>query len=356
LNNDGKEEAIIGSLLGTAVGDALGLSCEGLSKRRLSKLFQHIEKYHFFFGKGMVSDDTEHACMLAQSLIAANGDVIEFKRIFAWKLRFWILGLPAGIGFATLRAILKLWLGFSPDKSGVFSAGNGPSMRSAIIGVCYGDDDEKLIAFTKASTRITHTDSKAFFGALAVALAAYFSSLNKPISPQNYLEKLKTLLKNEESEEFINLINQVITSISNHESTESFAESMGLEKGITGYVYHTVPIVIHSWLKNQQNYQKAIIEIIQCGGDTDTTAAILGGIIGVGVGKKGIPNLWIQDLWEFPRTIHWIERLGKRLNLSCFHSEKQKMLPISLTLIFIRNIAFMFIVLFHGFRRLFPPY
>jgi ADP-ribosyl-[dinitrogen reductase] hydrolase len=356
LNGYNKEEAIIGCLLGTAIGDALGLSCEGLSKRRLAKMYQNLEKYHFFLGKGMVSDDTEHSCMVAQSLIAAEGDVEKFKKIMAWKLRGWILGLPAGIGFATLRAILKLWLGFSPDKSGVFSAGNGPSMRSAIIGVYYGHDAEKLSAFTRASTRITHTDSKAFFGALAVALAAHLSSLKKLISPQEYLKKLEILLKNEPAEEFITLIKQVCDSVSQNHSTESFAESLKLQQGIGGYVYHTVPMVIHVWLKNQQNYHDALIDIIRCGGDTDTTAAILGGIIGAGVGKKGIPNHWITDLWEFPRTVAWIEKLGKRLFLTSNDGIKQRMLPISLTLIFIRNIVFMGIVLLHGFRRLLPPY
>jgi len=357
LNNySHKEEAIIGCLLGTAVGDALGLSCEGLSKHRLAKMFQNIEKYHFFFGKGMVSDDTEHSCMITQSLIATHGDSEKFKRTFAWKLRFWMLGLPAGVGFATLRAILKLWLGFSPDNSGIFSAGNGPAMRSAIIGVCYGHDAEKLITFTKASTQITHTDPKAFFGAVAVALAAYLSSLRKPISPQYYLKKLKALLKDENAEEFIQLIEQVIISISSRQPIDAFADSMNLGKGITGYVYHTIPIVIHGWLNNQQDYRTAMTEIIHCGGDTDTTAAILGGIIGAGVGKKGIPNRWIEDLWEFPRTVSWMERLGKRLNLAFSYGIKQEMLPISLSLIFIRNIVFMIIVLFHGFRRLFPPY
>ena len=77
------------------------------------------------------------------------------------QLRFWLLGLPGGIGYATLKAILKLWLGFKPEHSGIFSAGNGPAMRSAIIGVCYGNDSQKLRELVKASTRLTHTDPKA---------------------------------------------------------------------------------------------------------------------------------------------------------------------------------------------------
>lgn len=48
------------------------------------------------------------------------------------------LGLPAGIGLTTLKGIGKMWLGVKPTRSGVFSAGNGPAMRSSILGVVKG--------------------------------------------------------------------------------------------------------------------------------------------------------------------------------------------------------------------------
>lgn len=88
------ENALIGCLLGTAVGDAMGLACEGLSRRRQAKMFPVLNGYRFLFGKCMTSDDTEHTCMLAQSVIAhgASGDEQKFLSNFAWRLRFWILG------------------------------------------------------------------------------------------------------------------------------------------------------------------------------------------------------------------------------------------------------------------------
>ena len=55
-----RETAIVGCILGTAVADALGLACEGVSRQRQRKLFPDISRYHLVFGKGMTSDDTEH--------------------------------------------------------------------------------------------------------------------------------------------------------------------------------------------------------------------------------------------------------------------------------------------------------
>lgn len=91
------------------------------------------------------------------------------------------------------------------------------------------------------------------------------------------------------------------------------------------------------------------------GGDTDTTAAILGGIVGAAVGKDGIPQVWLDNLWEYPRNIKWIESLGSRLAESQ-QNTKHSALPISVYAVFLRNIFFLAIVIFHGFKRLFPPY
>ena len=96
---------IVGSILGTAIGDSVGLPYEGLSRRRAERLLGPPDRHRFFFGRGMVSDDTEHTCMVAQSLIRSGGDPDAFGRSLAWGFRLWMLGLPAGIGFATLRSI-----------------------------------------------------------------------------------------------------------------------------------------------------------------------------------------------------------------------------------------------------------
>jgi len=348
-------EAVIGCLLGTAVGDALGLPYEGLTASRAERLFKERTHYHFLFHKGMVSDDTEHTCMVAQSLIEARGDVELFARRLSRRLRFWLLGLPAGVGFATLRAILKLWCGFPPDRSGVFSAGNGPAMRSALIGVCYGYDETTLTKFVRAATRLTHSDPKAYWGALAVALAAHLSCSSEVVDGAQFYDRLKALLVKtfltaEPASEFLDLLKAAVSSSRNGQSTREFARALGLQKGVSGYVYHTVPVVIHAWLSHLQDFQSAMMEILACGGDTDTTAAILGGIIGSKTGKQGIPQKWLEDLWEWPRSVSWMERLGRQLA----ETNETKALRLPVLGVILRNLVFLGIVLLHGFRRLLP--
>ncbi len=220
------ETTVIGCILGTAVGDALGLPWEGLSKKRQQKRVKDIQRHHFIFDRGMISDDTEHTCIVAQSLIVSGGDEKLFSNALAWRLKFWLLGLPAGIGSATLKAIIKLWIGFNADRSGVYSAGNGAAMRTAIIGVCYGYDIDKLRSLVRISTRITHTDPKAEYGALAVAIAAYLAASKKIISPQAYYDKLEQSLE-VGAEEFLQLIRKACDSAIKEEKAEIFATNIG---------------------------------------------------------------------------------------------------------------------------------
>ena len=347
-----REEAAIGCLLGTAIGDALGLPCEGLPRRRQHRMFRDVGRYHFLFGKGMVSDDTEHAVMVAQALLTSGGDVGVFRRHLARQFRLWLLGLPAGVGLATLKAIVRLGLGFRPERSGVFSAGNGPAMRSAILGVCHPDDPGKLRAWVSASTRITHTDPKAEYGAFAVALAATLACRPGDVQPPAYLALLQAHLE-PESGELLALIRQAGASACAGQSTAQFADALGLPDGISGYVYHTVPVVIQTWLRHPADFRSGVMEIIRCGGDTDTTAAILGGLIGARVGKIGLPCELVQNLWEWPRSVPWMEELGRRV------AAAQDGVPTTALPAYgggLRNVLFLWVVLAHGFRRLLPPY
>jgi ADP-ribosylglycohydrolase len=133
----------------------------------------------------------------------------------------------------------------------------------------------------------------------------------------------------------------------------TFPDSMGQATGVSGYTYHCVPVAIHAWLRNPRDFRTAIIETVACGGDTDTTAAIVGGIVGSSVGKAGIPAEWISGIREWPRSVAWMEGLEESLYRAMVTGDAMRAprLPVVL-----RNALFLVIVLLHGIRRLGPPY
>jgi ADP-ribosyl-[dinitrogen reductase] hydrolase len=349
------EHAIAGCLIGTAIGDALGLPCEGISPRRARRLFPDVDHFHFLFGRGMFSDDTEHACMTAQSLIVSGGDSRRFVCSLAWRLRWWLVGLPPSVGKATLKSCVKLWLGVSPQRSGVWSAGNGPCMRAPILGVMLGTHESMLRDFVRQSTRLTHTDPRAEQAALVIALATAISMEPRegPLNHNAVIERIQNSLSSAATE-LREAIQRAAVSLNNNESTEAFAATMNKGRGVSGYVLHTVPAVLHAWLRFPDDYASAVQSMVRCGGDTDSTAALVGGIVGARVGVEGIPERWRKGLAEWPRNIRWLQRLSRELARGLEKPRKSvRVNPIG---IITRNMVFTGTVFAHLFRRLFPPY
>ena len=96
--------------------------------------------------------------------------------------------------------------------------------------------------------------------------------------------------------------------------------------------------------------------MIQCGGDADTTAAIVGGIVGAGVGSEGIPRELLAGIWESPRSMAWMRTLGEALAVAINGKTPEPLARLNPLVLLVRNLFFLVVVLYHGFRRLAPPY
>ena len=108
MDEDQLKNRFRGVILGTAAGDALGLPAEGISPKRAGKLFKGRWQHRFVGGRGMVSDDTDHTVLVAQSILKNPDSPELFAKALSRCLRWWLLSIPAGIGLATLRSIIRL--------------------------------------------------------------------------------------------------------------------------------------------------------------------------------------------------------------------------------------------------------
>jgi ADP-ribosylglycohydrolase len=298
--------------------------------------------------------------LTGQALLRAPDDAEAFARALAWRLRFWLLGLPAGIGRATLRAVVNLWLGIPPTRSGVWSAGNGPAMRAALLGVCLGHNRERLRAFVRASARMTHTDPRAERGAFLVALAAHFGAVRGPqgIRGETFFREVREALPDTD-EELLSLLGRLEDHLGRDAPAVELADAVGIRRGVSGYIYHTVPLALYCWLRHIGDFRQAVEEVIALGGDADSTGAIVGGIAGATLGAVSIPSEWLEGLLEWPRSVIWMRCLAERLAqqfLAGSSSVRQGPLPLFWPFLVPRNLFFLSIVLAHGFRRLLPPY
>ena len=213
---------------------------------------------------------------------------------------------------------------------------------------------------------MTHRDPKAYFAALAVAIAASDTGANVTTdtdSPaygdwrQTFLRSLDQLMDEASSMEFRALAKQARDSAVNGEPVSQFAESIGSKRGISGYAYHTVPCVLQVWFRFGDDFAHGLEEIIRAGGDTDTAGAIYGAIVGARAGKAAIPQAWLDGIIDWPRSVAWLERLGGALAQRTESDSSRAKPPAYFSPAIIpRNLVFLAIVLAHGFRRLLPPY
>jgi ADP-ribosylglycohydrolase len=283
-------------------------------------------------------------------MLESGGKPEGFERKMASMLRKWLLTCPPGIGLGTLRAIVKSFF-VARGKSGVYSAGNGPAMRSALLGLL-AVDEAHLAELVKRSTRLTHSDPRAEEGALVVAKAARFAAIGNG-EIVDFIHRVAETTQGEELREHFSAVED---GLRRGLSPREFAEQRGWKKGISGYVNQTVPAALYCWACFPDDFSVAVTEAVLLGGDTDSVAAITGGICGAGVGFENLPAGWLEQLAEWPRDKVWMADLAERL-----HRDRQKPTgkPASSQSLrwgrtLFRNLIFGVLVLFLYFRRFVP--
>jgi len=302
-------------LLGTAVGDALGLAAEGMSAPAIARRWGRLDRFRFLGRTGFVSDDTEQAALAAQALARHPDDPERFARAFRRSLVGWFWRLPWGVGLATAKACLKASIGL---RGGVRSAGNGAAMRAAVVGAYFHDRSAERRAFGEALARVTHTDDRAVQGALFVAEVVAAG----PVSARAIVDEPTLAAALERAAELAR----------KGASTSEAAELLGT----SGFVLHTVPFAHFCHLRHGAN---ALMEAVNAGGDTDTIGAI------VGAWSRPAQEL-VDRLGDGPFGRSHLRALARSL------ARREPPPRYSATRALLRNLALYPVVLGHGFRRM----
>ena len=134
-------------------------------------------------------------------------------------------------------------------------------------------------------------------------------------------------------------------------SARDFCAANNLGKGDSGFCYSTLAVALQIWLRHPDEVEAAITEAVGCGGDTDTVAAIVGGMVGARAGRERLPQVWMSQFADWPRSLAWIELLGERLSRCKAEGSREKPPMVLFPFALMRNLLFIPIVLAHGFRR-----
>ena len=294
-------------LLGTCVGDALGVPFETKLANYQplvdwdGKTFLGSE--HHNLKPGQYSDDGQMSIMVAESLIENHGfnpDDLSVRYV-DWM----VSGRARGWGKTTLMAITNLINGKHWSESGIpGSYGNGTAMRAAPFGVYFRNDLQSLINICKIDSAITHASEEAEAGSIAIALAAAYA-INK--DTDNLLNKLWQALPDSKVKSMVYSLDSLIDS-------PYIKPDQALRViGTKGDVRQTVPAALYCFLKFD-NYQDAVVAAIRAGGDTDTTAAIVGALFGAKLGMRAIEPSLISAVEDTDRLIELDNQLYNRSN------------------------------------------
>lgn len=338
-------------LLGTALGDALGLPAEGMSARAIARRFGRVERFRLLPGWGFVSDDTEQAALLAQSLTTSPSDPERCARAFRRSLLGWFLRLPFGIGLATVRACLRIALGLR--RSGVRSAGNGAAMRAAIVGAFLRDREVRRREMGRALAETTHVDPRAVEGALFVAEVAAACARVEAEGGREDEVRLAMLRAARAAVVADPSLGAAIDRAIDLGRRAAPAEEAAAALGNTGFVVHTVPLAAYAFARHGGAPLGAIAETIALGGDTDSIAAIVGGWAGALHGTAALPAPLLGAIQDGPFGPSHLRGLASAL-ARAGAGEPGTPPRYSAAAALLRNLLLYPVILAHGLRRLVP--
>lgn len=342
---NGRDDRLEAVLLGTALGDALGLPCEGMSALAIARRFGAIDRFRMLGGTGFVSDDTEQSALVAQSLARHPDDLAACVRDFRRSLLGWFFRLPWGVGLGTATACLRIGAGI--ERSGGKSAGNGAAMRSAIVGVFHRDRPDQRRSFARALAEVTHRDPRAVEGAIFVAeVAALAARSGRARDPSDLLHEAHVVVRD------VELGLAIGKGWALAASDVPTAVAAG-NCGNSGYVVHTLTLASFAFARLGHDPLRAIQVVIAAGGDTDTVAAIVGAWCGARSGTAWLPADLIDRIHDGPFGPGHLRGLARSLQ-DAEDGSATGPPRYSAAAALGRNLALYPVVLAHGFRRLAP--
>lgn len=306
-----KRDRFTGTLFGQAIGDALGLGSEFMSKEEVLHYYpdglcsysQIIQDDHRCrWQQGMWTDDTDMMLCIANALIASRGEV-NLNQI-AINFKAWFEGNPLGIGRHTYNVLCFADYVKDPIQAAEIvwtlyrkrSAANGGIMRTSVVGLLLGNISEHAENICK----LTHPDPRCIGSCVIVSEIIHSLVYEGKELPLDRILQI--------ADKYDDRIRPFIEIANDSTDIESL-ELTGLERG---YTLKTLSAALWS-LWHCRNFKDGLLQVVNAGGDADTNAAVACAILGAKFGYGSIPSEYIAGLTEEDRMNYISSQLCKCL-------------------------------------------
>ncbi len=280
------------SLDGLGLGDALG---EMLSYRAESAP-KRLAENNLPSGPWFHTDDTEMAISIC-AVLKSHGFIHQDALAKRFARRFERdpdrgYGKMTRIQMREINAGAKWRETAANAFSGQGSMGNGGAMRVAPLGAYFADDLERSAEEARASSLVTHTHPEGVAGTIAIAVAAASACQLRDAPHTERADRLfhDVLRLTPESQVRRKLL--VASTTPADVSAGDVARALG--NGLLVTAPDTVPFCVWMAAHHLDHFVEALGTTIGVGGDCDTNAAIVGGIVALSAGRDNIPTEWLK--------------------------------------------------------------
>jgi len=315
-----KKNKVLDALIGMAVGDALGVPVEFLSRDFL-KTSPVVEMTGYGTHNqpaGTWSDDSSLAFCMAESLCEGYDLAKIAKNFVRWyQENHWTPhGKVFDIGVATSKALRQVRDGVNPLVAGgatEYDNGNGSLMRILpLVFYIQNKPIEERFKLISEVSSVTHAHIRSIISCfiyieLALELLKEQDKMQAYTAMQqtvNAFLKEYPMCSEEEIHKFHRILgNAIVENTPIYEYREDEIRS-------SGYVLHTLEASIWCLLKFS-NYAESVQKAVNLGEDTDTTGCVTGGLAGLYYGMENIPADWVEVLARKQDIFELTEKLQK---------------------------------------------
>lgn len=290
------EDRFLGTLLGMAIGDALGMPLVGMSKEAITEGFGEID--HFVTSgtpsapgakEGEFTDETEVALCIVESMTTNRGEVdsdnigARLQYLSKGDSRKW---LPAATLEALGRAAVDDNYHVPLDEDG--PATGDVAARGVPIGLlaAVGEFDAGWLRnASEAVTRLTHGSPAAIAAATAVAYGVNLAARDVPA--ERWAGETADFLETGEMAAALRQVAGLNDDVSTGDAISRVGTSLAACESVAA-----------AWVAAARatTFDEAVFAAVRAGGAADTTGAIAGALAGARFGSSGVPQRLIDDL------------------------------------------------------------
>jgi len=302
----------LGSLLGAAMGDAVGASWEGrrmASEREIELIARSSHPLRY-------TDDTHMTIGLAESLIECqgfNGEHMAERFMDNYSKEPW---RGYGPGPPRVFGLIKGGMAWDEAAGHIYrggSFGNGAAMRIAPVGLLFWTDHARLKEVAYLASLITHSHILGIEGATLQAMAIALAVAEDPDELLNAESFTSHLLDFATEDVYRTKIASFDILLGHPDDRQKVVNQLG--HGIEAF--NSVPTAIFSFLAHPQDFASTVLYAVSLGGDTDTIASMAGAISGAYLGIDGLPSRWLGQLENRDYISNLADRLWQTNFMEC---------------------------------------